>query len=77
MYLDILEAIKKGNHKPTRIMNRTYVSWKPLMEVLDAMMKQNLLVSEKHSEHIIYNITEKGKNVLNYFNEAIELIEII
>jgi predicted transcriptional regulator len=77
IYLDVLKAIKKGTNKPTRIMYRTNLSWKPLMEVLDAMMKQNLLVSEKQGEHILYNITEKGKNVLNYFNEAIELIEII
>jgi predicted transcriptional regulator len=74
--MDVLKAIKKGTHKPTRIMYRTNLSWKPLMEVLDAMIKQNLIMAEKHGGHTLYKITEKGKNVLNYFHEALELIEI-
>jgi predicted transcriptional regulator len=46
------------------------------MEVLATMMEQNLLVSEKQGRHTLYGITEKGKNVLNYFNGAMELIEV-
>jgi len=76
IYLDILQAIRKGVHKPTRIMYRTNLSWKPLMQVLNAMMEQDLIVLEKQGTHVIYKITEKGLNVLNYFNEAMELIEI-
>jgi len=57
-------------------MYRTNLSWKPLMEVLDAMMTQNLIEAEKHGRHTFYKITEKGMNVLNYFREAMELIEI-
>ena len=37
IYLDILQAIRKGDHKPTRIMYRMNLLWKPLMQVLDAM----------------------------------------
>ncbi|MBS7657022.1 MAG: DUF4364 family protein [Candidatus Bathyarchaeia archaeon] len=76
IYLDVLQAIRKEVHKPTRIMYRTNLSWKPLMQVLDAMMEQNLITLEKQGTHVIYRITEKGMNVLNYFNEAMELIEI-
>ena len=76
IYLDILQAIRKGVHKPTRIMYRTNLSWKPLMQVLNAMMEQDLIVLEKQGTHVVYKITEKGLNVLNYFNEAMELIEI-
>jgi len=46
------------------------------MQVLDAMMEQNLITLEKQGTHVTYKITEKGMNVLNYFNEAMELIEI-
>jgi len=46
------------------------------MQVLDAMMEQNLIAIEKQGTHVVYKITEKGMNVLNYFNEAMELIEI-
>jgi len=76
IYLDILKAINKGVHKPTRIMYQTNLSWKPLMQVLNAMMEQNLIVLEKQGSHVVYRITEKGLNVLNYFTEAMELIEI-
>lgn len=57
-------------------MYQTNLSWKPLMQVLNAMMEQNLIVLEKQGSHVVYRITEKGLNVLNYFTEAMELIEI-
>jgi predicted transcriptional regulator len=76
IYLDILQVIRKGVDKPTRIMYRTNLSWKPLMHALDTMMEQNLIESEEEDNHIFYKITEKGRNVLNYFNEVMQLIEI-
>jgi predicted transcriptional regulator len=76
IYLDILQVIRKGVDKPTRIMYRTNLSWKPLMHALDTMMEQNLIESEEEDSHVFYKITEKGRNVLNYFNEVMQLIEI-
>jgi predicted transcriptional regulator len=76
IYLDVLQAIRKGIFKPTRIMYRTNLSWKPLMEVLNAMIEQDLIASEDIHNHVIYKITEKGMDVLKYFNKAMELIEI-
>jgi predicted transcriptional regulator len=76
IYLEVLQTIKKGINKPTRIMYSTNLSWKPLMQVLDAMKKQGLITLERQKRHIAYEITEKGINVLNYFNEAMQLIEI-
>ena len=57
-------------------MYRTNLSWKPLMQFLDTMMEQKLITSEELGSHITYKITEKGINVLNYFQEAMQLIEI-
>ena len=57
-------------------MYRTNLSWSPLMQILDVMMEQDLITREKQGTHVVYKITEKGMNVLNYFNEAMELIEI-
>jgi len=76
IYLDVLKAIKKGTHKPTRIMYRTNLSWKPLMKVLESMIAQELIIKDEKGNRTIYRITEKGKNVLKYFNEAMELIKI-
>jgi predicted transcriptional regulator len=76
IYLDVLQAIKKGVNKPTRIMYHANLSWKPLMQVINAMIEQNLITSIKIRNHVFYKITEKGMNILNYFHEAMELIEI-
>ena len=76
IYLDVLQAVRKGVDKPTRIMYRTNLSWKPLKKTLDVMVEQDLIVSEEEGGHTFYKITEKGKNVLDYFHEAMELIEI-
>jgi DNA-binding PadR family transcriptional regulator len=46
------------------------------MQVLDAMKKQGLITLERQKRHVAYRITEKGLNVLNYFHEAMQLIEI-
>ena len=76
IYLDVLQVIRKGVQKPTRIMYRTNLSWKPLMQIFDAMIEQDLIISEDMGRHVTYKITEKGINVLNYFHKAMELIEI-
>ena len=76
IYLDILKVIKKGTKKPTRIMYKTNLSWKPLMSILDSMLSQDLIGKNQNSSHVTYEITDRGRNVLNYFNEAMKLIEI-
>jgi len=76
IYLDVLKTIKKGTCKPTRIMYRTNLSWNPLMKILDSLERQGLVTVEKDGKHKIYDITEKGKNVLHYFSEAMEYIEV-
>jgi len=76
IYLDVLRVIKKGTYKPTRIMYRTNLSWKPLMKVLDSLLEQGFIVIIKKDNHKIYKITEKGKNILNYFDRALESIKI-
>jgi predicted transcriptional regulator len=57
-------------------MYRTNLSWKPLMQILGTMMEQGLIESKEQGNHTFYKITEKGMNVLKYFNKAMELIEI-
>jgi predicted transcriptional regulator len=76
IYLDVLKAIRRGTHKPTRIMYRTNLSWKPLMEVLGSLSNQGLITVEIEGSHKFYQITEKGKNVLQYFSRALESIKV-
>jgi predicted transcriptional regulator len=76
IYLEVLKVINKDTEKPTRIMYRTNLSWKPLTKVLESMQDQGFITSHKKGGSTIYKVTEKGKNVLKYFTEAMELIEI-
>jgi len=76
IYLDVLKAIRKGTHKPTRVMYRTNLSWRPLMEVLDSLAAQGLISVRDEDNHKVYEVTEKGRNVLNYFSEAMESLKI-
>ena len=75
IYLDVLRVIQHGTHKPTRIMYRTNLSWKPLMKILDSMVAQALISKVEERKHTTYEIAGKGRNVLEYFEKAMELIE--
>ncbi len=76
IYLEVLRVVRKGTEKPTRIMYKTNLSWKPLMKVLKSLRDQGLVASHRKGRSTTYEVTEKGKNVLKYFTEAMNLIEI-
>ncbi|MEM2936190.1 MAG: DUF4364 family protein [Candidatus Bathyarchaeia archaeon] len=74
IYLDILRVINRGIKKPTRIMYSTNLSWNPLQEILNSMIKQGLIQRQDTKNRKQYEITEKGKSALRYFDKAKELI---
>ena len=74
--IDILRVLKKGERKPTRIMYKTNLSWKPLQEILESMTSQEIIKKIEVNKRKKYVITEKGLNVLRYFEEMMELINI-
>ena len=82
IYLDVLRVIKEGVHKPTRIMYGANLSWKPLQQVLRSLLDQGLILEidvsdggdRRTTKH--YEITQKGENVLRYFDRARRLIEL-
>jgi predicted transcriptional regulator len=76
IYIDVLKTIRKGTYKPTRIMYRTNLSWKPLMKVLGSLADQDLISVRDEGNHKFYEITEKGRNVLQYFSRAMESIKV-
>ncbi len=82
IYLEVLQIIKGGTSKPTRIMYNANISWQPLMRVLGSMMKQGLVreidvsdTGRKRDKRTtkIYEITMKGEQVVRYFRGAKEL----
>ena len=82
IYLDVLWTIKKGDKKPTRIMYGANLSWKPLQRILDSMADQGLINefipknNKDRRTNTCYELTQKGENVISYFNRAKDLIDI-
>ena len=82
IYLEVLWIIKDGTRKPTRIMYGANLSWKPLHQILRSMVSQGLIKEidtrdsrdKRTSRH--YEITQKGENVVKYFNRAKSLLEL-
>lgn len=73
---DVLEKIKEGVQKPTKIMYRTNISWTVLDDILDQLKEQGLIMEEKTGKRIIYEITEKGNNVLGSYRYAYEQVAL-
>lgn len=76
IYLDILRVIKSGVQKPTRIMYSTNLSWNPLQEILTSLITQNLIIMKDDGNRKSYEITEKGRTALKYFNQAKKLVTV-
>jgi predicted transcriptional regulator len=78
--LSVLSAIRDGVDKPTRIMYATNLSWRPVQRVLRFLVEQGLVVEvneggERRSK-VRYRLTDKGFEVVNYFERAKDLIAI-
>ena len=82
IYLDVLWIIKNGTKKPTRIMYGANISWKPLKRILKSLVSQGLIGEVDARENrdkrtsTYYELTQKGDNVIRYFNRAKSLLEL-
>ena len=76
--LSVLNAIKDGENKPTRIMYATNMSWTPTKKILTRLVERGFIdVTEEPSSGRSkrrYDINEKGMQVIRYFNGAQELL---
>jgi predicted transcriptional regulator len=70
IYLDILKVLRKGESRPTRIMYQSNLSWKPLTQILDNLVRQEIVEVTQDNFHNVYRLTKKGFNVLEYFQNA-------
>ncbi len=79
--LDILSAVMDGVDKPTRIMFSAKMSWRPTQRILSRLVEQGLLEvrmnTESRQSKKRYVITEKGANVLDYFDRAREILPLV
>jgi len=78
--LDILLAVMEGVDKPTRIMYAAKLSWRPTQRILSSLVEQGLIEvrmnTESRQSFKRYVITEKGINLLDYFEGAREILHL-
>jgi len=70
IYIDILRVISEGNNKPTHIMYRANLSWERLKRYLRFLEGQDLLRTVQRDDGQRFEITPKGREVLNYFKKV-------
>ena len=78
--LSVLSAVRDGADKPTRIMYAANLSWRPTKKIIASLVEQGLLAefentASKRSKKM-YEVTEKGLNIIRYFKDAPGLIDI-
>jgi predicted transcriptional regulator len=82
LHLDVLEAIKNGREKPTRIMYEANLSWTALKDILSSLVSQDLVeeidMTESRDKRTnkVYRVTEKGNHLIRYFHRAEQLLEL-
>ena len=78
--LEVLSAVINGIDKPTRIMYAVNMSWRPTQSILSSLVDQGLLTMKetlgRGRSKRSYGITEKGTNILRYFDGLKEIIEV-
>ena len=78
--LNVLSVVRDGVDKPTRIMYAANLSWRPTQSILESLVQQDLLTeientgSKRYKKN--YVITEKGLNIIKYFEGARDLIDL-
>jgi len=81
-YIDILKVMaQNGPLKLTHIMYKANVNCRVLKQNLDFLIQQNLIeqqitVKKRNKIKISYAVTEKGRNVIKYFNEVNKALRI-
>ena len=78
--LIILDAIRNGVEKPTRIMYAANMSWMPVQKILSRLVEQAIILevhdTEATNSKRRYQITEKGEKILDYFDGAKEILAL-
>ncbi len=78
--LDILSVVMGGVDKPTCIMYAANMSWSPVQRMLSNLVEQGFLLvvlyTKGRQSRRLYRITEKGVNVLDYFEKVEELMPL-
>ena len=76
LFIDILNELDSGVDKPTNLMYKCNMSWRPLQEIFKSMVEQGLIKEIGHNKRKIYQITEKGIDTLKFIRRANQLVTV-
>ena len=74
LYLDVLKAIYNGRRAPSRVVYAANLSYDRVMNCINFLIEQNLVQRIEGINKKRYTITDRGKNVINYFSEIEKLM---
>ena len=77
IYLDVLRTVKIGVNKPTNIMYKCNMAWRPFKQILDSLVDNELLEIRWKGKRRTYHLTEKGNEVLRHFEAAQSLLSTL
>jgi predicted transcriptional regulator len=70
IYVDILKTVKSGVNKPTAILFRCNLAWKPFMGILETFVNNSLIEVVDRGIRKTYKLTERGQEFLKQFESA-------
>lgn len=69
LYVDVLRAIHNGRKSPSRVVYSANLSYDRVTRCIDFLEEQGL-VERSEGKKKVYAVTEKGKEVIKYFDEV-------
>ena len=73
IYADILDVIRRGYHKRTRIMGLANITWRMLTPRLEHLEGEGLIRTEIHDDHVEVFLTEKGRRADEIYVQVLEI----
>jgi predicted transcriptional regulator len=70
IYIDIMRAVDSGACKPTKIMYKCNLAWKPFKNSLISLVEHGVIRAIKKGKRKTYELTEKGHRVFRNFERA-------
>jgi len=74
IYIDILRAVKSGTCKPTNIMYKCNLAWRPFKQILESLVENEILEINQMGKRKTYHLTERGNDILRSFEVARSLL---
>jgi len=72
---DILKAIQNGYYKKTQIMQKANLSSNHGEKLLQQVINVGLVATITHEKHILYNLSEKGKQYIQAYERIKRLTQ--